>query len=134
MATWGHYNFDNDAAADFAGTFRDHHTEAVLLEALVAAAESDEPVEADEAREALAAAEIVAAILGKPATDFPADLIPVIRKLNADDFEDLRELAAEAVEAVLEKSEVRAALAESDKLAAWQQLQRDLLTRLDDSE
>jgi hypothetical protein len=130
MGTWGYYNFDNDAAADFAEDFRDNHTEAVLYEALATAAEEEGALEADEASEALAAAEIVAAILGKPAQDFPVDLIPVIVKLDASESEDLRELATEAVEAILKKSELQQHWAEKEEYASWQQLQQGLLDRL----
>lgn len=130
MGTWGYYNFDNDAAADFAEDFRDHHNEAKLLEALVAVAEEEETIDGDAASEALAAAEIVAAILGKPSRDFPADLIPVIVKLDAAESEDLRELAQQAVQAVTKKSELQAMWAESESAKDWQQTQQDLLQRL----
>ncbi|GAA4386219.1 DUF4259 domain-containing protein [Hymenobacter koreensis] len=130
MGAWGYFNFDNDAAADFAGDFRDNHTEAMLYEALATASEEEGYLEVDEASEALAAAEIVAAILGKPAKDFPADLIPVILKLDASESEDLRDLAIEAVEAVVKKSELQEMRSETDDYANWQQLQQDLLARL----
>ncbi|MCB2410780.1 DUF4259 domain-containing protein [Hymenobacter lucidus] len=130
MGTWGYYNFDNDAAADFAEDFRDNHSEAVLYEALATAAEEEGSLEADEASEALAAAEIVAAILGKPAREFPADLIPVIVKLDAAESEDLRELATEAVEAILKKSALQELWAGKDDYQNWQQLQHELLERL----
>ena len=131
MGTWGYYNFDNDAAADFAEDFRDNHSEAVLYEALATAAEEEGTLDADEASEALAAAEIVAAILGKPAKEFPVDLIPVIVKLDASESEDLRELATGAVEAILKKSALQEHWAgKNDDYANWQQLQHELLERL----
>lgn len=130
MGAWGYYNFDNDDAADFAGEFRDNHTEAMLYEALATAAEEEDYLEVDAAGQALAAAEIVAAILGKPSKDFPADLIPVIVKLDASESEDLRDLATEAVEAVLKKSEMQEQWAESEDYANWQKLQQELLERL----
>ncbi|AYA36339.1 DUF4259 domain-containing protein [Hymenobacter oligotrophus] len=133
MATWGHRNFDNDTAADFAGDFRKQPNEAMLLAALatVSEAEDDERIEAAEASEALAAAEIVAAILGKPTRDFPADVIPVIVKMNPGESEDLRELAQEAVEAVLRRSDLQAHWAkQGEAVEGWVQVQQDLLHRL----
>lgn len=130
MGTWGYYNFDNDAAADFAEDFRDHHNEAKLLEALVAVAEEEETIEAEAASEALAAAEIVAAILGKPSRDFPADLIPVIVKLDASESADLRELAQQAVQAIASKSVLQELWAKNESADDWQQTQQDLLHRL----
>ena len=134
MAIWGHRNFDNDAAADFAGDFRNHPNEAMLLGALamVAETEDDETIDANEGSEALAAAEIVAAILGKPTRDFPADVIPVIVKMNPGESEDLRELAQQAVQAVVRKSVLQEFWSKQKGEAAegWQQVQHELLERL----
>ncbi|MCR5890099.1 DUF4259 domain-containing protein [Hymenobacter sp. J193] len=132
MGTWGYRNFDNDTAADFAADFRDQPSEALLLAALATAAEEEEYIDADDASEALAAAEIVAAILGKPSKDFPADLIPVIVKLDAGESEDLRELAQEAVEAVRKQSELQELWAETSDADAWQQELQGLLNRLEE--
>jgi len=130
MGTWGYYNFDNDPAADFGENFRENPTEAVLYEALTTAAEEEDYLEADEASEALAAAEIVAAMMGKPANDFPPGLIPAIMNLNAGENEELQELAIEAVEAVVKSSEVQELWAESGDAAKWQEVQQNLLERL----
>lgn len=132
MGTWGYYTFDNDAAADFAETFLEQPNEAMLYEALATAAEEEGQLEASDASAALAAAEIVAAILGKPAQDLPPGLIPAIVHLDADG-EDLRELAEQAVKVVLEKSELREQRAAGDDYASWQQLQQNLLARLRDA-
>ena len=130
MGTWGYFNFDNDSAADFAENFRENPNEALLYEALTTAAEEEDYLEADEASEALAAAEIVAAMMGKPAADFPPGLIPAIMNLNAAENEELHELAAEAVEAVVKSSELQELWAESPDAAKWQELQQNLLERL----
>jgi hypothetical protein len=130
MATWGYRNFDNDAAADFAEDFKDNPNEAVLLEALAAVAEEEEHIDADAASEALAAAEIIAAVMGKPAQDLPVDLIPVIVKMNTDESEELLELARGAVKAIIKESELQEHWSASDSADDWQHLQRDLLERL----
>ncbi|QIX59807.1 DUF4259 domain-containing protein [Hymenobacter lutimineralis] len=134
MGSWGHRNFENDTAADFAADFRDQPNEALLLAALATAAEEEEYIEADVASEALAAAEIVAAILGKPSPAFPADLQPALKQLDAGDSDDLRELAQEAVEAVLRQSELRELWEETADAAAWKQEQQGLLDRLEEQE
>ncbi|GAB3832996.1 DUF4259 domain-containing protein [Hymenobacter jeollabukensis] len=130
MATWDYHNFDNDAAADFAEDFRKSPNEAVLYEALATAAEEEGTLETDEASQALAAAELVAAIIGKPAADMPVGLLPATTQLDADGQEDLQELAIEAVEAVLKGSELQQRWAESADYANWQALQQNLLERL----
>lgn len=130
MATWDYHNFDNDAAADFAETFRQRPNEAVLYEALATVAEEEGQIEAADASQALAAAELVAAIIGRPAADMPVGLLPATTLLDADGQEDLQELAQEAVEAVLRDSELREKWAASENYADWQALQQNLLTRL----
>ncbi|RTQ45649.1 DUF4259 domain-containing protein [Hymenobacter gummosus] len=130
MATWDYHNFDNDAAADFAEDFRQRPNEAVLYEALATVAEEEGVIEAADASQALAAAELVAAIIGKPAQDMPVGLLPATTLLDADGQEDLQELAIEAVEAVLRSSELQQRWAESENHAAWQALQQNLLQRL----
>ena len=128
MGTWDYRNFDNDDAADFAESFRLNPNEAVLYEALATAAEADETLELPEAAEALAAAEIVAAILGHPAPDFLPGLTLAINGMDIDD--DLAELATDAVQAVLRSSELQQEWAESEQYEQWQQHQQDLLARL----
>lgn len=130
MATWDYHNFDNDAAADFAETFRQQPNEAVLYEALATAAEEEGLLETAEASQALAAAELVAAIIGRPAQDMPVGLLPATTRLDADGQEDLQELAQEAVEAVLRSSELQEKWAATEQYADWQALQQNLLARL----
>lgn len=134
MGTWDYYNFDNDAAADFAEEFLTTPNEAVLYEALATAGEEEGQLESDVASEALAAAEIVAAILGRPAQNIPPGLLPAISRLDAGDSEDLRELAEAAVTAVLEKSELQEEWAGRSDYASWRELQQDLLRRLQEEE
>jgi rubrerythrin len=130
MATWDYHNFDNDAAADFAEDFRKRPNEAVLYEALATVAEEEGLIETAEASQALAAAELVAAIIGKPAADMPVGLLPATTQLDADGQEDLQELAIDAVEAVLRSSELQQRWAESADYQNWQALQQNLLARL----
>ncbi len=131
MAAWGYYNFDNDTAADFAEDFKAEPSADMLAQALAAVAD-DEYLDADVASEALAAAEIVVAILGKPARNFPADLLGIIPRLDLSHVEPLRRPAQHAVMAVLrEESELRELWEDSDEFDNWQGLQRQLLKRLD---
>lgn len=130
MGTWGHRNFENDAAKDFAGDYADLPGEALLLSALATALEEEDGMDADVAAEALAAAEIVAAALGKPGPDFPPELQAAISQLDLGEDSELPYMAQEAVEAVIEDAELQARWAEGGQLAAWQAVQQDLLARL----
>ncbi|HEX8426760.1 DUF4259 domain-containing protein [Hymenobacter sp.] len=133
MSTWGYYTFDNDAAADFAEDFLENPNEAVLYEALATAAEEEGQLELEDASVALAAAEIVAGILGKPAQDLPAGLVQAITHLDADG-DDLRELAEQAVQVVLKNSKLQEQRATGDEYDNWHQLQQNLLSRLHDAD
>lgn len=130
MSTWGYYNFDNDTAADFAEAFHDNPDETTLAHALTAVADGEGDIDATAASQALAAAEIVAAIQGHPSRDFPADLIPVIRQLNPAASADLRKAARKAVKAIARHSELQELWINTDDNTNWQDLQKDLQHRL----
>jgi hypothetical protein len=129
MSTWGYYNFDNDLAADLAAKFRDTHSLGLLTEAL-ADIPSAETIENEAAQEALAAAEIVAALLGKPAQELPADLLPLTVQLSPSESTTFQELARAAVQAVAKHSALQAHWGKSENKKDWQQLQQNLLQRL----
>jgi hypothetical protein len=134
MGTFGTKNFQNDAAMDFEEEFLDNPTADTLKQALLTASgppdhsAGEEYLEADEACAALAAAEIVAASLGKPATDFPDELQEITLALRTNT--DLRKLARTAVGQVMTASELRELWADGDELAEWLAIQTDLLARL----
>ena len=127
------HNFDNDDAADFLADFADDPSEVQLLEALITAAEEESYLERDAAAAALAAAEIVAAWLGSPAPDFPADQLALTDELDVNDEDELTDLARRAVRTALGqagKSELQELWQTSGQLPQWQAVQEDLLQRL----
>ncbi len=133
MGASGHRNFENDSASDFVSEFKQMPSEAALLEVLTVVAEmgeEDEYIEADEAGAALAAAEIVAAALGRPGPDFPADLQPAVVQLSLGEDSDVQDMALDAVEAVLRASELKEQWEETPKKNEWLAVQQDLLARL----
>jgi hypothetical protein len=65
MGAWGAGTFENDAALDWMGDVRRGGV-SVVREALLKAANADERLDDSRCCEALAAAEIVAAVLGSP--------------------------------------------------------------------
>jgi hypothetical protein len=133
MGAWATGPFDNDAAADwvgdleaaipntFASTFRP-----------VTAIELDLYLEEPEASEAIAAAEVVAAMRG-----FPGDAVrgrPEVLAWAEQHLEwastDLVNEAVSAVERVRAASELRDLWAESEDFQAWVAGLDDLLSRL----
>ncbi|GAB3580601.1 DUF4259 domain-containing protein [Hymenobacter daeguensis] len=129
MGTWGNSNFDNDMAADYAADFQENPSETTLLETLKAVAEEGYP-EADEASEALAAAEIIAAALGKAVRGFPEDLLLSAQNLHLTSPETAQRLARRAIKAIIKKSELQEIKEEAGEYADWAAVQEGLLDRL----
>jgi len=69
MGAWGARGFENDAALDFVGTIK-----SVKDLAAAFASQPGKNIDADTASMIIAAAECVAAMLGRPADDIPEDL------------------------------------------------------------
>ena len=131
MGAWGNRNFENDQAMDFVGGFTANPSLKSLDEALatvIEQGEEEEYIEVEEACAALAAAEILAATLAKPAPDFPQELQPVLAtiQLNAT----LQKKARKAVKQIVKGSELQELWAESGDLEEWLAIQTDLLERL----
>lgn len=131
MGAWGNRNFENDQAMDFVGDFTDNPTLENLEETLsivIEQGEEEEYADIEEASAALAAAEILAAILTKPAPDFPQELQPALTtiKVNAT----LQKKARKAIKQVMKASELQELWAEGDDLEEWLAVQTDLLERL----
>ena len=89
MGAWGHTTFENDDALDWWETFRDRPTRDMLERTFVFISEAgnDEFIEAPECGAAIAAAEIVAALRGSPATNLPEDIVAWLslpQELNID--------------------------------------------------
>ena len=131
MGAWGHKSFDNDSALDWLGELVDGDA-SLVEEALdaVADAEADAYLEVDEASAALAAAELVAAALGKgderlndDATEWLEDHRAAVRAIGSA-------RARRAVERVYEASELRELWDENGDDTEWHADVRELLDRL----
>lgn len=128
MGSWGTAAFDNDDASDWVYELEKGHiaaVEAAISEAL-RATDLEVPVDVN----AIAAAEVVAAALGKPATGLPDDVLEVVGGLAASVTPDHAMRARTAVERVLAESEVAELWSESDDDAAWRASVQDLIQRL----
>lgn len=134
MGTWGVGAFENDGACDHAAGVIDGGGTGLVEEALDRVLETgDDYLEAPEAEEAIAAAEIVARLLGRPgpASDYTAELDAWISRSKPAANSGLAAKAAQAVRRILrEPSELLELWQESDDLETWQTSVYDLLTRL----
>ncbi|MFN7589071.1 MAG: DUF4259 domain-containing protein [Planctomycetota bacterium] len=128
MGTWGHGTFHNDDAADWLYELDEGGLD--VVDAALQAATLCGFLAAPEGCTALAAAEVVAAMRGRPAADLPEALLAWLRQRRAPPSAGLVARAQKAVAAVLADSELADLWRESGQFEAWQVVVRDLAARL----
>jgi hypothetical protein len=102
MGAWGTGLFENDDALDFAGDVVERGGLALVENVLVEILDmGDEYIEAPEAEQALVAAEIVAALAGRPAAEYPDELAEWLDELEAVPDDALVDTARRTVQRVL---------------------------------
>lgn len=94
--TWGVGNFDNDQAVDQASNWAEAGTAAGIKQALQAV-DNESYIERTVAENALVAAEVVAASLGKQSPDLPDDLRDWSRNQPQADLQAMSSLARAAL-------------------------------------
>jgi hypothetical protein len=130
MGTWGYKSFENDYALDWVDELLENGGVEPITEALDAVLElEDEQPEATGSSMAIAAAEVVAALAGKPATELPEDLNQWIANQKGGK-PGLLKKAQRALKKVLQDSELKDLWAENDRFPLWQAEVDNLLTRL----
>jgi hypothetical protein len=133
MAASGYGCFENDDAFDWLhNDFEGSEDYSVVSEALqvVADFDEDEYLEMPEAGAALAAAEVLAAAMGRPSQDLPPAVAEWVSNHTLDDPDEFVPTALKAVERVGRKSEIKEAWTAPDGEAKWQAVLADLKKRL----
>lgn len=125
MGAWASSAFDNDDAWDWLATLSANTGWPVIERAFAAVLVDEEGVrDADVCNVALIAAEVVAAALGRPHADLPAEIVSWLRAVPAV-HPGLPAVAREAIEVIRTDSELRDLWAETDDLDEWlQELER----------
>jgi len=132
MGAWGVGAFENDTALDWLYDFGENDFRLIdrTLAGIAAMIEADE-LDVDEAQEALAAAECIAAAGGFPMAELPEDLAVWVAENRPFSLKpDYVVMAKAAVLRVRTKSELRDLWEESDEGAAWQADVAGLQSRL----
>jgi len=122
MGAWGHGSFDNDDACDLACDLTECTDLSIVEEALRAAINPDDYLEAPEAGRAVAAAEVVLALLGQPTAAIAEEeaLLAWVKACNQVPSSAMLLLAQLAVQRVqAEDCELRKLKEESDSLDEW---------------
>ncbi|HEY8407001.1 MAG TPA: DUF4259 domain-containing protein [Gaiellaceae bacterium] len=127
MGAWGARSFENDDALDWVWELEDSSDDSVVRAAF-AAVHGDGDVEAPEAACACAAAEVVAASAGRPATWLPNEVTAWVAAHGAA-VVGLRGEARAAVQRIAAGSELQQLWAEAGA-AEWDAGIADLLGRL----
>ena len=131
MGTWGHGTFENDSASDWVQDLektRDFSVIETALDAVVGA--GSEYLESSDCTNALAAAEVVAALRGKPPAELPPEVSAWVSALEQPPATALIRKSMSAVERILADSELKELWAESGELDEWESVVRDLGRRL----
>jgi hypothetical protein len=134
MQPWGVLPFENDTALDWIWELEDEDDTFILSDAFAAVVEteSDGEVDTQTAEEALAAAEVLAAILGRPLPELPTEVNTYLAKVSHKrPSSDLVDLALEAVERIVESSELRDRWAATESAEKWLHAMGDLQYRLE---
>ena len=129
MGAWGTGPFDNDDAADWVYTLEVDGIDAVDT-ALADAVEADDLAQPLDAN-AVAAAEVVAAALGRPVADLPEAVASIAGGLASRVTSEHVEQARTVAQRVLASSEIGELWAESDDDAVWRAAMADLIARLE---
>jgi len=129
MGAWGVLPFENDNASDWVWSLEDAEDTSVLSDMLESIASQDEIIE--DCEEAVAAAEVVAALLGKPLPDLPDEVTEFVKKHGEKKpSPKLIKLAATVVSRIVEASDLKDRWEESESADRWQETMDDLLKRL----
>jgi len=132
MGAWGAGPFENDDASDWVYELEEggvKHLQSTLQ--AVTKAEKDDYLEIDACSNAIAAAEVVAALQGRAAKDLPEEVTAWL-ETKPKGRPDLVVLAKDAVARVAREGELKELWdeAEPKDAAAWKQSVNDLLQRL----
>jgi len=133
MEPWGVLAFQNDTALDWIWELEDEDDTFVLSDAFAAVieAESEADLDIQTAEEALAAAEVVAALLDRPLAELPSEVNIYLSKVRKKQpSSELVEMATEAVERILESSELRDRWVATESADQWMHAMGDLQYRL----
>jgi hypothetical protein len=130
MGAWGVGTFENDDAGDWVYQLEEANDLDFVRDTLQAAADPDGYLEAPTCSMALAAAEVVVALAGRPAPDLPEEVRTWVEAHRLTALPDLRALSVQALDQVAAGSELQELWAESEESVAWIDRLQELRSRL----
>jgi hypothetical protein len=138
MGAWGCGSFENDEALDWVYDLEQSKDLSLIAGTLNAVTESvDDYLDATDCSMALAAAETVAALAGRPESSLPEEVARWVKERQKESSqehslvdESVMAKARQAIEAILSDSELKELWEETDDLEQWKATVTDLLKRL----
>lgn len=131
MGAWGTRNFENDGSQDWVFDLIGSKDGGLVTDTLARIINNIETLEVTDCEEALAAAETVAALVGKPSEDFPEDPLDQLDVLNLIATRALRNQAITVVNKVTAGSEMKNYWEGEGQGEAWAAIQAGLIKRLE---
>jgi len=129
MGAWGHESFANDDAMDWVAELEAEGLPAVGRALAAVEDLAGEYLEAPACSSAVAAAEVVAALRGRPAADLPEEVANWVAA-HPSGSEELVQAARRAVDAITNRSELRELWEEVPDYELWRGAMTDLRGRL----
>jgi hypothetical protein len=130
MGAWGLSSFENDDALDWVIDLESTSDMTILEETLSLVINSEEDyLDASECSMALAAAEVVAALGGMPPAELPDEVVQWVKGKGKPDS-SLVSKAKQAIQAILDGSELKELWEETDEFDLWVADVKGILARL----
>ena len=131
MGAWGAGSFDNDDAGDWVWELEEAEDTAILEGAFSRVVDAEDYLEAPDCSVGIAAAEVVAALRQRPASELPDEVTAFVARIGAPPSPDLVSSALRALERIRTKSELQELWDESpDGRSEWQGAVAELEARL----
>lgn len=131
MGTWGHLPFENDAASDWVWELEGAEDLSVLSDPLEVINETDADDYLEGAEEAVAAAEVVAALLGRPLDELPEEVEEfVAQNSKKKPSQALVKQAIKAITRITGAEELKDLWDDEGEYTKWKEAVDDLLGRL----
>ena len=130
MDTNGYSNFDNDAALDWLLDFCEEPSIIKIDSALVLVLDEQNNCESIDCEEAITAAEVVAALFGKPFAAFPEEELAVVKSCGITLSPSYKVRTSEVLKKIMQQSELKEIWEETNDAQEWHAAMSELLRRL----
>lgn len=130
MGAWAVGSFDNDDASDWVWELAEAEDTSILVEAFSRVNHCDGYLEAPDCSVGIAAAEVVAALRGHPASNLPDEVSAFVSRFPSPPSAELISSALNALKRIKTESELLELWEESHHLDEWQLAIAELESRL----